>query len=186
MSKFKKINMNGSNDPNYRYKMPSFDIIMGGNGNGRFTVLKNIEQISKAINHPTTVICKYIANITGSSYIEARNELTGPHTIEELNKHIIQYIKYVVLCPKCNIPETIPIVYGTKKNAGIQLNCSACKNESKIITNNKQADKACDIIIKYLNAGNTWLIEKGAITQTEPDDIFDSNPEETEINFDEI
>jgi transcription elongation factor Elf1 len=43
----------------------------------------------------------------------------------------------MVLCPRCNIPETIPSVYGTKKNAGIMLHCSACKNETKITTVNK-------------------------------------------------
>jgi len=190
MSKTKKINMNGSDDPSYRYKMPSFDIINGGNGNGRFTVLRNIEQISRAINHPVIVICKFIAGITGSNYIEARQELTGSHTISDLNKHIIQYIKNMVLCPKCNIPETIPSVYGTKKNAGIELTCSARTNKTPLVSNNKYADKGIDIIVKYLNAKNPWTITKGSIVMTEHndtsiDDIFSTN-NNNEVNFDEI
>lgn len=175
-NKIKKMNMNGSDDMTYRYKMPCFVVTSGGAGNGRFTTLNNIEQISQAVNHPQQIICKFIACITGSNYIEARNQLSGTHTAEDLNKHIIQYIKYMVLCPKCNIPETIPSVYGTKKNAGIMLNCSACKNETKITTVNKYTDKSVDIIVKYLNGNNLWNITKGSITRSDASpNIFDAN-----------
>ena len=101
----------------------------------------------------------------------------------------------MVLCPKCNIPETIPSVYGTKKNAGIELSCSACKNKTPLVSNNKYADKGIDIIVKYLNAKNPWTITKGSIVMTENnetsiDDIFSTNNEtsmdDKEVNFDEI
>jgi translation initiation factor 2 beta subunit (eIF-2beta)/eIF-5 len=186
-NKIKKMNMNGSNDNSYRYKMPCFVVTQGGGGNGRYTTLNNIEQISNTINHPSQIICKLIANITGSNYIEARNQLTGTHTSEDLNKHILQYIKYMVLCPKCNIPETIPTVYGTKKNAGIQLNCSACKSETKIIASNKYTEKGVDIIVKYLNSGNMWTITKGMITKEQTNDnIFDQSSEDDIVAFDDI
>ncbi len=191
MSKSMKINMNGSDDPSYRYKMPGFEVINGGGGNGRFTRLVNIKHISRTINHPPEVICKFIAGITGSNYIDARQELTGNHTSSDLNKLILLYIKNLVLCPKCNIPETIPSVYGSKKNAGIELTCSACKNKTQISANNKYADKGIDIIVKYLNAKNPWTITKGTYVNNieqdnSVDDIFSNNTDDVETPFDEI
>jgi translation initiation factor 2 beta subunit (eIF-2beta)/eIF-5 len=161
----KKINMNGSEDESYRYKMPGFDVSMGGAGNGRFTILNNIDNISRAVNHPVPVICRFITSITGSSYIEARKQITGTYTASELNRLIIEYIKSVVLCPKCGIPETIPSVVGSKKNANIKLSCSACKTESQLKPINKYADKAIDILIKYINSNGIekWTVSKGSI-----------------------
>ena len=184
----KRMNMNGSNDPSYRYTMPTFNVTNAGNGNGKFTMLNNIEQISKSINHPVPVLCKYIASITGSSYIESRKQFTGSHSSSDLNKLIIQYIKYMVLCPKCGIPETVPKVFGTKKNAGINLSCSACKNESPIITNNKFAEKGSDIIVKYLNAGHIWEISSGSIVNNDCNLQSNNFLEESveEVNIDDI
>ena len=42
----KLINVNNSNDPNYRYKMPIVIIESGGAGNGKFTIIKNINDIA--------------------------------------------------------------------------------------------------------------------------------------------
>lgn len=184
-SKTMKINMNGSDDPSYRYRMPGFEVVNGGGGNGRFTVLRNIDDISRSINHPVQVICKFIAGITGSNYIEARQELTGSHSASDLNKLILQYIKNLVLCPKCNIPETIPSVYGSKKNAGIEVTCSACKNKTQLSANNKYADKGIDIIVKYLNANNPWTITKGTIVMNETTNMSEKSDDEV-CPFDEI
>jgi len=180
----KKINMDGSDDIYYRYKMPGFDVSHGGAGNGRFTIFNNIEMIAKTINHPVSVITRYIASITGSSYIEARKQMTGTHTTIDLNRLIIEYNKHVVFCPKCNIPETIPSAFGSKKNSGIKLTCCACKTESELKPNNKYADKAIDLLIKYIaNNKDSWVISKGTVVTS---DIADNNPFDQVENIDEI
>jgi len=74
------ININNSEDENYRYKMPKVSISYGGNGNGVFTVLNNINDVSESINTPSEILCKYIAYILGSSYNEKKKTLTGQHT----------------------------------------------------------------------------------------------------------
>jgi hypothetical protein len=60
-----------------------------------------------------------------------------------------------------------------------------------LVSNNKYADKGIDIIVKYLNAKNPWTITKGSIVMTESntdniDDIFSTNNNEEEVNFEEI
>lgn len=156
------MNMNGNNnDTNYRYKMPIFNITIGGKGNGIFTIFNNITEISKALNHPTEVIMKYLAAVSGSNYIQARETITGPHTLDELGEFIIEYNKYLVFCQKCCIPETIPNLAGNKKNPKLEFCCSACKTTTEAKSTNKRIEKGIDIIIKYLKAGGEWKMHKG-------------------------
>ena len=159
-----EINMNGNdNDPTYRYRIPAFNVTIAGQGNGIYTVFKNIDDISKRMNHPKEVLMKYIASITGSNYNQSRDAITGSHTSNELKIIILQYIKFLVMCPECSIPETIPQIEGNKKNSTIKLCCFACKGENPIKQSNKQIDKGTDIIIKYLKAGSEWKICKGSM-----------------------
>lgn len=173
MSKF--VNMNNKNeDLNYRYKMPVFDVQVAGKGNGLFTMFHNMDDISKALNHPPEVIFKYLAAVSGSSYNPERNVLTGTHNQDILMENILEYIKYLIMCPNCSIPETIPSLVGNKKNPNLVLTCSACNNVSKITIPNKKIEKGIDIIIKYLKTGNTWKTSKG--TMVEQTDNSEMNP----------
>lgn len=175
-----EINMNGNvSDTNYRYKIPQFEIMVCGKGNGIYTIFNNMEEISKKIGHPEEVLFKYIASVTGSSYTKETHSITGTHDVTNLTKIILEYIRFLVMCPKCNIPETIPVIIGTKKNTNIKLSCLACKNESDISNSNKHINKGIEIIIKYLNNIKEWEINKTAtvFTQNTTDDANDDfNP----------
>ena len=175
------MNMNGNNiDTNYRYTMPQFNITIVGKSSGIYTIVNNIYDISKSINHPPEVIMKYIASVTGSNYIQERQSITGTHTVDELNDIIIEYIKYIVFCQKCFIPETIPSLSGSKKNIQLQLCCSGCKNTTNILNPNKRIKKAIDIIIKYLKTDVDWKMHKGtAVSQ-------DNDNQDNDIQDDDI
>jgi len=161
------MNMNGNdNDTGYRYKMPKFKVTIAGKGNGIYTIFSNIDAISKSINHPVEVIMKYLAVVTGSSYIQARETITGPHEPAELKELIMEYNKHLVFCSKCGIPETVPTLSGNKKNPKLEFCCSACKHTTEAKSVNKRIEKGIDIIIKYLKAGGEWKLNKGTcVTQ---------------------
>jgi len=187
-----EFNINGNDsDLNYRYKMPVFKLTVGGKGNGIYTIFNNMDQIAKSINHPPEILFKWIASISGCNYISTRDTITGTHKPDELKEMMINYVKHLVMCPKCSIPETIPKVYGTKKNSYLKLSCSACKNETEISIQNKNIEKAYDIIIKYLNNGGFWIISKGTMvhtthdTSTQQTDQTNQNNKQTDL-FDEI
>lgn len=145
------MNINGDNkDDFYRYKRPEFEIKIGGGGNGIYTIINNMDSIGDSIGHSSYLLFKYIAKITGSNYIEGKNQLTGAHTKETLNNLLQEYIENFVLCPKCNIPESKPIIIGNKKRVELYLSCMACNNESHILSDKKNIIKGIDIIIKYL------------------------------------
>jgi translation initiation factor 2 beta subunit (eIF-2beta)/eIF-5 len=183
-----EFNMNGNNkDTNYRYKMPCFNVTIAGKGNGIYTIFNNINDISRTMNHPSDVIFRWIASVTGSNYIPTRDTLTGTHKSDDLQELILGYIKYLVMCPKCGIPETVPKVVGVKNNASLKLCCSACKNEAPVKSPNKTIDKGVDIIIKYLNAGGEWSTTKGTMVQTSKTEDYeqsDDNPNQTKPHSD--
>ena len=170
--------MNGTTDPNYRYTIDTPKITIYGKGNGIYTKFNNINEICKSINHPKDILMGYIASATGSNYNALQDTITGEHKIEDLIVIILEYIKYLVMCPKCNIPETIPKIQVEKKVKTILLCCSACKNESSIKYVNKQIDKGIDIIYKYLNKkDNTWIISKGTMVQSDANSLINEiNP----------
>lgn len=160
------MNINGKNDTSYRYTMEPLKTTMGGKGNGKNTIIHNLENVSKYVNHPPTLILKYISISFGSIVNEEKQTITGSHTTESLQKCLQQYIDKFVICPACGIPETIPkITKINKKNIILELFCSACSTTSNI-TNNKHSD----IIIKYLEK-NEWSINKGYMVKNEITDI---------------
>lgn len=171
--------MNGNNnDTNYRYVISEFQITIGGKGNGIYTKFNNIDEISKQINHPSEIILKYIAFVTGSNYTSSTNTITGNHTPDTLKTILLQYIKYFVLCPVCNIPETIPHIINNKKNISLYLTCSACNSESQLLGINKNQNKGIEFISKYLNT-NPWTSNNNVITiinNDDKDDKDDLNP----------
>jgi translation initiation factor 5 len=182
------MNINGNNKDNaYRYKRPDFDVKIGGGGNGIYTIFYNMDMIGRSINHPSIVLFKYFAKVTGSNYIEAKNQMTGTHTKQSLDCLLQEYIENFVMCPKCSIPETIPKLVGSKKRVELYLNCNACNNETKVVSNKKNVEKGIDILTKYLQT-NEWKINKGMMVRKSDainilDSIVDLNED---VSFDEI
>ena len=54
-------------DDSYRYKMPKLKSVKEGRGNGKNTILSNLQDIANSICHPTEIILKYISFVLGSN-----------------------------------------------------------------------------------------------------------------------
>jgi len=157
------ININGSEDNSYRYKMPVLQCAIKGNGNGIYTIITNLNDVSKYINHPPNLLLKFMSTYNGSMANEEKMSITGSYTSDELHKTLQIYINRFVICPKCNIPETIPqINKQSKKNIILELKCSSCGSISSVLCNNKNEIKAYDLIVKYLEK-NLWTTTKGTM-----------------------
>lgn len=154
------ININNSNDDDYyRYKMPKAIVKLGGNGNGIFTTINNIDEIGFAINTPSEILCKYISYTIGSPYNEKKQTFMGHHnTIQDI---IFDYINNFVICQHCSIPElSYSLDKISNKKVILLSRCSACGNLNNIKNLNKISDKTIDNINKYLTK-NDWPICKG-------------------------
>lgn len=177
------ININGSKDNSYRYKMPVFQCEIKGNGNCIYTIITNLNDVSKYINHPPTILLKFLSSYNGSMANEEKMSITGRYTSDELQKTIQIYINRFVICSKCNIPETIPqINKQSKKNIILELKCSSCGSISSILCN-KNEMKAYELIVKYLEK-NAWTTTKGTMVSFGDKNDILSNVinEEDEIN----
>ena len=177
------ININGSKDNSYRYKMPVFQCEIKGNGNCIYTIITNLNDVSKYINHPPNLLLKFLSSYNGSMANEEKMSITGRYTSDELQKTIQIYINRFVICSKCNIPETIPqINKQSKKNIILELKCSSCGSISSILCN-KNEIKAYDLIVKYLEK-NAWTTTKGTMVSFGDKNDILSNVinEEDEIN----
>ena len=178
------LNINGSEDNSYRYKMPVLQCDIKGNGNGIYTIITNLNDVSKYINHPPPLLLKFLSTYNGSMANEEKMSITGSYTSDELQKTLQIYINRFVICPKCSIPETIPqINKQSKKNITLELKCSSCGSISSVSCN-KNEMKAYDLIVKYLEK-NSWTTTKGTMVSFgDKNDILSNeiNNEEDEIN----
>ena len=144
------LNINGDeNDPYYRYKMPRLFSLKAGKGNGCFTILENLPDVTKAFNHPASIVFKYMGSSLGSNTTESKWSITGHYTDEELIALLYQYINSFVICPHCGIPELMPSVEGKKKNKKLVLSCSSLF--LNCTTNVSQVDSVYIVVTKLVN-----------------------------------
>jgi translation initiation factor 5 len=171
------ININGSDDPFYRYKMDELYLTQGGNGNGVFTIINNIESISKSINTPSEILIKYIAYYLGSSYNEKKKSFTGHHDFEVLKNGLFQYINSFVICKSCGIPELFYSLDKKNKKSNLECKCSACGQIQELKFDNKIDNKCLDLISKFLDK-NQWTTIKGnmVLESNITSNIDDFNP----------
>jgi len=171
------ININGSDDPYYRYKMEEIIMVQGGNGNGVFTIINNIDSISKSINTPSEILLKYLSYHLGSSYNDKKKSFTGYHNIDMINIGLFNYINSFVICSNCSIPELLYILDKKGKKKNIDSKCSACGNIQELNYNTKIDNKCIENINKYL-IKKSWNISKGnIILESKYDEIYNSyNP----------
>ena len=171
-------NINGKTDPHYRYKMQPISATIAGKGNGIFTIFNNLNDIAKHLNHPTTILLKFISIYFGSMANDDKMTITGGHKNDDLQKALQIYINRFIICPSCDVPETIPALIGSKKDINIELKCSACGKTSAVVCNNKIEEKGLDLIIKYLQK-NTWTIShKGTmVTSSKIDKTYEEDIE---------
>lgn len=167
------LNINGDeNDTHYRYKMPILETQFGGKGNGKFTIINNLDQVTESFNHPSCIVFKFIGYCLGSNINEEQLRITGHYTNDELINKLYRYIHSFVLCERCGIPEIIPNLVRIKKKKKIVMKCSACGSNYDYVPANKLDEKGLDLIVKYLEK-NEWKIKRGTIVENNFDIVDD-------------
>ena len=121
------VNVNGSADPFYRYKMPCLDV----KTHKKTTRVENIDKIAKSLHRPMSYCVKWFSKELSTSCSLERSVLVlkGIHNRESLSNCLTRFIKLIVLCANCGNPETT-ITINSKKH--LELNCKACGSLTKI------------------------------------------------------
>lgn len=138
-------------DPTFRYKMKPLNIKLIGKQDNWTTVFLNSEDIAKLIKRPSEHIGKYISfALSCPMKREKENNclsFKGNYSNEVITKHFMDFIKYYVLCPICDLPETRLFIQKEKdKPRGLSHNCDACGKTS--LVKPKSIDKAFEYIEK--------------------------------------
>lgn len=124
------LNMDGSDDPFYRYKMPAVQVKVEGSSKMIKTVLLNLDDVCRAIGRPCDHLLVYLgqhfnaatqaATRTGKAYISGSREQA------EVQDHVFKFLQEAVLCSRCRKPETAFMVKGSKKKKEGFLLCKGC------------------------------------------------------------
>lgn len=143
------VNMNGSDDPSYRYKMPALAVKHEGSSKMKKTVISNLNEVSRAVGRPAEYLLTYLGqSLSAASKIEkegAKMYIAGHHDPNIMQKHAITFIQEFVMCKKCSNPETSCMVKGSKKNKELLLDCKSCGARSHF-----ESDKFVKYMVQHL------------------------------------
>jgi len=126
----KRVNMNGSQDPYYRYTMPCISVKVEGTTKMIKSVLTNIEDVCRAIGRPPDYLVTYLGQeLSANSKIEkdtAKAYVTGHFEERKVQELVFKFIQDTVTCANCKNPETTCNIEGKKKNMTLFLTCKGC------------------------------------------------------------
>lgn len=140
------LNMDGSDDPFYRYKMPAMQVKVEGSTKMVKTVLLNLDDVCRAIGRPCDHLLVYLgqqfnaatqsAKRTGKAYISGSREQA------EVQDQVFKFLQDAVLCSRCGKPETSFMVEGSKKKKVGFLSCKGCAARTNL--------DSTDRFVKYM------------------------------------
>jgi translation initiation factor 2 beta subunit (eIF-2beta)/eIF-5 len=131
------VNMDGSEDPFYRYTMPAILVKPQGETKMRKTVLVNLEDVCAAIGRPTHHLLAYLgqrfsAATSGGEKNGGKAYISGAHSEADVQQYILGFIREAVMCRHCGVPETSCVVEGRKKKREAILRCKACGKPTEL------------------------------------------------------
>lgn len=134
------VNINGSDDPFYRYTMPQLQTQVVGRGKMIKTFFVNIKEVAAKLFVLPQHLVAYFAYDIGSSFgydpsrpERERAHITGQYSVAELDAVLRKFISHVVICSECTLPELSMAVVRRGKNDGvINLRCHSCGRRSEL------------------------------------------------------
>ena len=106
-------------DPFFRYKRETIII----NNSRGFTIIKNLDNISKSLERDKKQILSFLSKKLGTS--TTNEKLRGNFTFQQLEELLEIYINKFILCSSCSNPETI------QNEKKLTLICKACGHITK-------------------------------------------------------
>jgi len=136
-----QVNMDGSDDPFYRYQMPALLVKFEGTSKMKKSVLVNLPDVSGKIGRPADHLLTYLGQSlnagckiekgTGKAYV------TGFHSEAVLQSYVLKFIQETVMCHHCRNPETSCVLEGKKKSRVLYLSCKSCGERSDLDSSNR-------------------------------------------------
>jgi len=139
------VNMDGSDDAGYRYKMPAVIVKVEGKSKMIKTVIENLPAVCHNIGRPTEHLLTFLGqrlSVATKMEKDGRCYVTGVHDQGKVQKHILDFISETVACSRCGNMETTCHVEGKKKSKAVFLICKASSCRTDL--------DATDRFVKYI------------------------------------
>jgi len=131
-----QVNMDGSDDPFYRYQMPALLVKVEGTSKMRKSVLVNLVDVCRKVGRPPEHLIVYLGqSLNAACKIEkdtGKAYVTGVHSATDLQSCVLKFIRETVMCHHCHNPETSCYIEGKKKSKVLYLCCKACQKRSDL------------------------------------------------------
>jgi len=177
----KTINIDGSEDPFYRYKMRQLYVQVVGKGKMIKTVLLNIDDIAKDLRVPPAYLNAFLGYETGaqSKYDgkkpdRERAYLSGALDGGVLSECVKKFINEIVLCQNCRLPETSMSV---EKKTEIVATCRGCGTKSELKLGDKFKSFVLNHPIKAITSKEERAVKKKQEEATQ--DVSSPEPKPT-------
>jgi len=125
----KLLNIDGSDDPFYRYKMRQLYVQVVGKGKMIKTNILNVDDVAKDLKVSPSYLTAYLGYETGAQFkYDAKKPdrqkayISGDLDAASLTLHMKKFIQELVLCRYCNLPEITMFVKGIE----ISTSCRSC------------------------------------------------------------
>jgi translation initiation factor 5 len=129
----KKLNINGSDDPFYRYKVVQLLCQSVGNGKMIKTMLLNLDKVADMLHLEPAYIAMWFGYMIGaqSKYdvkkpSSQRGIVSGEYSSTELSEVFSKLVRVVVICQNCKLPELVMCVSGKGRNRRVGVGCHSC------------------------------------------------------------
>jgi len=127
----KLLNIDGSDDVFFRYKMRQLFVQVIGKGKMIRTMLLNVEDVAKDLKVDPSYITSYFGYEIGAQSKfdpkkpeRERASVSGEHDSSYMSTILKKFIQDFILCPNCKLPEVVLVP--DKKTQKITLNCKSC------------------------------------------------------------
>jgi len=134
----KKVNIDGSDDMFYRYKVNQLLVQVVGKGKMIKTMFLNNDEVARGLHLMPEYIPAYMGYEIGAQFKyenkkpeRERAHISGEYTTAVLSDVLTKLIKEVVLCKHCKLPE-LKMSCETKRKA-VFLTCASCGNREELI-----------------------------------------------------
>ena len=152
------LNIDGSDDPGYRYRMPPAVVRLEQRGKSGHTLLDNCVDVSRALKRPPQYLTKFCGLAVGamSAFDESQGAaaMRGDFPASMIQAIVFAFVREWCLCKSCGLPETDIEV--TKKS--VIFDCKACGKRAAADMEHKLASF---IFNNPPNAKGTGLVERG-------------------------
>jgi translation initiation factor 5 len=125
------LNIDGSEDPFYRYKMRQLFVQVVGKGKMIKTVLLNVDEVAKDLKVAPAYMTAYLGYEigAGSKYDpkkpdRERASISGDRDATDLSTMMKKFISEIILCSNCKLPETTMAI--DKKTREVTTSCRSC------------------------------------------------------------